>query len=36
MHSCREMMGIVDLTNGVELFKAYFGGFAALDDKLEG
>lgn len=36
MHSCREMMGIADLTNGFKLFKAYFQGFRAIDDKLEG
>ena len=36
MHSCREMMGVADLTNGVELFKKYFQGFREIDDKLEG
>lgn len=36
MHSCREVMGIVDLTNGLELFKAFFANFRALDDQMEG
>ena len=36
MHSCREMMGIADLTNGLELFKAYFRSFRGIDDKLKG
>jgi len=36
MHSCREMMGISDLSNGYELFKAYFQDFVTVDENLEG
>lgn len=36
MHSCREVMGIVDLTNGFELFQAFFKYFREIDDCLEG
>jgi len=36
MHSCREVMGIVDLTNGYELFQAFFRYFREIDDCLEG
>jgi len=36
MHSCREVMGIADLTYGLELFKAYFANFRSIDDQLEG
>lgn len=36
MHSCREVMGIVDLTNGFDLFKAFFKHFREIDDHLEG
>mmetsp|Transcript_12362 Transcript_12362/g.20480 ORF Transcript_12362/g.20480 Transcript_12362/m.20480 type:complete len:470 (-) Transcript_12362:91-1500(-) len=36
MHSCREVMGIADLTHGYELFKTYFKNFRSVDDKLEG
>jgi len=35
MHSCREVMGIVDLTNGLDLFKAYFKHFREIDDSLQ-
>lgn len=34
MHSCREVMGIVDLYHGVELFKTFFSRFRELDNKL--
>lgn len=34
MHSCREMMGIADLTSGVELFNSFFNNFRSLDDKI--
>jgi len=36
MHSCREVMGIVDLTNGFDLFTAFFEHFRSIDDDLEG
>eukprot|EP00560_Eucampia_antarctica_P006947 CAMPEP_0197824796 /NCGR_PEP_ID=MMETSP1437-20131217/2012_1 /TAXON_ID=49252 ORGANISM="Eucampia antarctica, Strain CCMP1452" /NCGR_SAMPLE_ID=MMETSP1437 /ASSEMBLY_ACC=CAM_ASM_001096 /LENGTH=490 /DNA_ID=CAMNT_0043424567 /DNA_START=8 /DNA_END=1480 /DNA_ORIENTATION=+ len=36
MHSCREVMGIVDLTNCLDLFKAFFKHFREVDDALEG
>jgi len=36
MHSCREVMGIVDLTNGLELFQAFFAHFREVDNCLEG
>jgi aspartyl aminopeptidase len=36
MHSIREVMGIVDLTNGFELFDAFFTHFRDVDDCLEG
>lgn len=36
MHSCREVMGVVDLTNGLELFQAFFEHFREVDDCLEG
>jgi len=36
MHSCREVMGIVDLTNGLDLFCAFFKHFRDIDDALEG
>ncbi|GKY91800.1 hypothetical protein MPSEU_000151700 [Mayamaea pseudoterrestris] len=32
MHSCREVMGIADLTHGVELFKGFFRHFREVDD----
>lgn len=34
MHSIRETMGICDLTNGLELFKAYFKHFRLIDTKI--
>jgi hypothetical protein len=34
MHSCREVMGIVDLTHGVKIFKAFYNHFRSLDDGL--
>jgi len=36
MHSCREVMGVADLTNGLELFTAFFTHFREIDDALEG
>ena len=32
MHSCREMMGIADLSHGVALFNAFFNNFRILDN----
>ncbi|KAL9186991.1 hypothetical protein ACHAXT_010711 [Thalassiosira profunda] len=36
MHSCREVMGIADLTHGLNLFKSFFANFNQLDESLEG
>jgi len=36
MHSCREVMGIADLTHGLNLFKAFFKHFNELDNCMEG
>ena len=36
MHSCREVMGIADLTNGRDLVAAFFTHFREIDDALEG
>ncbi|EED94436.1 probable aspartyl aminopeptidase, partial [Thalassiosira pseudonana CCMP1335] len=36
MHSCREVMGIADLTNGYNLFKSFFDNFNEIDECLEG
>ena len=36
MHSCREVMGVADLTNGLDLFTAFFTHFRDIDDALEG
>jgi aspartyl aminopeptidase len=35
MHSIRETMGICDLTNGLDLFKAYFRYFREVDSSIE-
>lgn len=35
MHSIREQMGICDLTNGLNLFQAFFKHFRQVDDSLE-
>mmetsp|Transcript_34618 Transcript_34618/g.68149 ORF Transcript_34618/g.68149 Transcript_34618/m.68149 type:complete len:165 (+) Transcript_34618:1199-1693(+) len=35
MHSCRETMGIADLTSGLDLFVAYFQNFRAADSSVE-
>jgi aspartyl aminopeptidase len=35
MHSCREVMGVADLTHGVELFKGFFQHFREIDDNME-
>lgn len=36
MHSCREVMGIADLTNGLNLFKSFFKNFNEIDESIEG
>jgi len=36
MHSCREVMGISDLTNGLNLFKSFFKNFNEIDESIEG
>eukprot|EP00566_Odontella_aurita_P012210 CAMPEP_0113597216 /NCGR_PEP_ID=MMETSP0015_2-20120614/40865_1 /TAXON_ID=2838 /ORGANISM="Odontella" /LENGTH=484 /DNA_ID=CAMNT_0000505011 /DNA_START=77 /DNA_END=1531 /DNA_ORIENTATION=+ /assembly_acc=CAM_ASM_000160 len=36
MHSCREVMGIADLTHCFEMFKSFFEYFREIDDALEG
>mmetsp|Transcript_11665 Transcript_11665/g.16882 ORF Transcript_11665/g.16882 Transcript_11665/m.16882 type:complete len:475 (-) Transcript_11665:155-1579(-) len=36
MHSCREMMGIVDLTYAINCFKSFLKHFREIDDNLEG
>ena len=36
MHSCREVMGISDLTHCLHLFKSFFENFNELDESLEG
>merc|ERR1712071_390067 len=35
MHSVRESMGIADLTNGLNLFKAFFRHFREVDSAIE-
>lgn len=35
MHSVREVMGVVDLTHGVNLFKGFFKHFREIDDSLD-
>jgi aspartyl aminopeptidase len=35
MHSIREIMGMKDLTNGINLFKAYFKHFREVDSSVE-
>jgi len=35
MHSIRETMGVCDLSNGLELFKAFFLHFREVDESLE-
>eukprot|EP00536_Pseudo-nitzschia_multiseries_P004275 jgi/Psemu1/187637/e_gw1.70.68.1 len=34
MHSCREVMGIADLSRGVDLFRVFYQQFRQLDDSL--
>ena len=36
MHSCREVMGIADLSHGMNLFKSFFKYFNEVDESLEG
>ena len=35
MHSCREVMGSVDLTHAVHLFRGYFQWFPTIDQSLQ-
>lgn len=35
MHSIRETMGVCDLTNGLQLFKAFFRFFRQADESIE-
>ena len=34
MHSVREVMGIADLQNGIDLFLSFFKNFRKLDDNM--
>eukprot|EP00934_Nitzschia_sp_Nitz4_P008169 Nitzschia sp. Nitz4//scaffold6_size259037//17841//19416//NITZ4_001041-RA/size259037-augustus-gene-0.314-mRNA-1//-1//CDS//3329556794//8159//frame0 len=34
MHSCREVMGIADLSHGLQLFKTFYGSFRTLDSSI--
>uniref|UniRef100_A0A7S3F7C7 aspartyl aminopeptidase n=1 Tax=Haptolina ericina TaxID=156174 RepID=A0A7S3F7C7_9EUKA len=34
MHSVREMMGVADLTVGLEMFRHFYKDFRAIDDQL--
>jgi len=34
MHSCREVMGIADLSHGIDLFLSFFKNFRTLDNNL--
>ena len=36
MHSCREVMGIADLTHGLSFFNSFFTHFNDIDESLEG
>ena len=36
MHSIREMMGVADLTYGLDLFVAFYRDFRNVDDELDG
>eukprot|EP00986_Skeletonema_menzelii_P012357 scaffold6802_cov144-Skeletonema_menzelii.AAC.6 len=36
MHSCREVMGIADLTYGLSVFRSFFKHFNEIDESLEG
>jgi len=36
MHSCREVMGVADLSNGLGIFNSFFKNFREIDDNLEG
>ncbi len=36
MHSVREMMGVADLSHGLDLFKAFFSDFRNVDEMLDG
>ncbi len=36
MHSCREVMGIADLTYGLNVFRSFFKNFNDIDESLEG
>jgi len=34
MHSCREVMGVMDLTYGLDCFKSFFKNFREIDKNL--
>ena len=36
MHSCREVMGIADLSHGLSFFNSFFENFNDIDESLEG
>lgn len=36
MHSCREVMGIADLSHGLLMFNSFFKHFNEIDESLEG
>eukprot|EP00984_Skeletonema_dohrnii_P009014 scaffold3382_cov121-Skeletonema_dohrnii-CCMP3373.AAC.4 len=36
MHSCREVMGIADLSHGLSVFGSFFKNFNEIDESLEG
>jgi aspartyl aminopeptidase len=36
MHSCREVMGVMDLTHGYNFFQGFYKHFRVIDDMLEG
>jgi aspartyl aminopeptidase len=36
MHSVREVMGVADLTHGLNFFQSFFKNFKEIDDNLEG
>lgn len=36
MHSCREVMGIADLSHALSFFNSFFKNFNEIDDSVEG
>jgi aspartyl aminopeptidase len=34
MHSCREVMGVADLTHGLDLFRGFFAHFREVDESM--